>query len=226
MSRKFLIAFVGQVPLGPVFKAFMDHPKIEVVQISDVADLQSKKPVIVVFVFSFYDDLKRQLGLYQWCRESRAITVLWTGEATVMKPNIYDWSFSAELTSQRNMLAVSSHSQFILMYPDYAKKAGYIDFRNEPKTKFCYFLYSNSHAKERIVFAQKLMQYKKVDCMGEVLNNMPRIFRSEYCQDISILKDLENYKFGIAFENHLREHCTTEKIYRCFLTGSSSHLLG
>ncbi len=99
------------------------------------------------------------------------------------------------------------------MYPDYAKKDdGYIDFRNEPKTKFCHFLYSNSYAKERIVFAQKLMQYKKVDCMGEVLNNMPQyISVSEYCQDISILKDLKNYKFGIAFENHLREHYTYRK---------------
>ena len=221
MSRKLLLAFVGSIYENePVIESFIKDPRFEFIPISNVVELQDKKPDIMVFSFKGlydYHSLRKYLALYRWCRKSEAITVLWTGEATVMKPSVHDWSFSTEPTDQRNMSVMALTFKFALMYPDCAEKYGYLNFRNEPKTKFCHFLYSNSYAKERIVFAQKLMQYKKVDCMGEVLNNMPQLPRIQYCEDLPALRD---YKFGIAFENRSREHYTTEKIYRCFLTGA------
>jgi len=83
--------------------------------------------------------------------------------------------------------------------------------------KFCNFVYSNDKdgrgAKLRKEFAKKLMKYKKVDCPGKVLNNMP----SQAGDRLSNWRQnkvdfISGYKFTIAFENAAYEGYTTEKM--------------
>ena len=83
------------------------------------------------------------------------------------------------------------------------------------KSKFCNFLYSNSHPPERKKFFDKLSQYKQVDSGGSVLNNIGREIEQGKCIDWT-----ENYKFNIAFENQRHEGYVTEKIMRSFLAKS------
>ncbi len=84
--------------------------------------------------------------------------------------------------------------------------------------KFCNFIYSNAKdgwaTKLRQDFAKKLMEYKKVDCPGKVLNNMPPNSISDRDGDwqkgkLDFIKD---YKFTIAFENCDFDGYTTEKM--------------
>jgi hypothetical protein len=93
------------------------------------------------------------------------------------------------------------------------------DWRNAPKSKFCNFVYSNSAAKERIEFCQLLMQYKRVDFPGRVLNNCPPFDSHGYTYEKK-LEFLKDYRFTIAFENESAVKYTTEKIYHPFLVGS------
>ncbi len=84
--------------------------------------------------------------------------------------------------------------------------------------KFCNFIYSNAKdgcaAKLRQDFARKLMEYKRVDCPGSVLNNMSGDVISSRDGDwqkgkLDFIKD---YKFTIAFENCSLDGYTTEKM--------------
>ena len=84
--------------------------------------------------------------------------------------------------------------------------------------RFCNFVYSNAKdgwaTKLRIDFAKKLMEYKKVDCPGKVLNNMSSDVLTPRDGDwqkgkMAFLKD---YKFTIAFENCSMDGYTTEKM--------------
>lgn len=83
--------------------------------------------------------------------------------------------------------------------------------------EFCNFVYSNEKdgnaAKLRKEFALKLMEYKKVDCPGRVLNNMSdAIEPREGDWKKGKLEFIKNYKFTIAFENSDFEGYTTEKM--------------
>ncbi len=221
MPRKLLVAFSGAVRKDPVHQSFAESPRFEFIPISDVSDLQGRKPDIMVFSYiGGIAMLFEKIALHRLCRKSKIVTIFWANEMPLMTPKIHDWSFTAYPTNHRNMSAMVLFYRFCLIYPDYAEKHGYIDFRNEPKTKFCYFLYSNSGPKERIMFAKKLMEYKKVDCMGKVLNNMPNIHAHKINDDMVAHEYLKSYKFGIAFENHSHKHYITEKMYRCFLIGA------
>ena len=97
------------------------------------------------------------------------------------------------------------------------------ELKNSPKTKFCAFMYSNQKAKARKVFCIKLMDYKKVDCLGSVLNNT-KLDKTEtrYVSDwddkaMNIYKD---YKFVIAFENSSSLGYISEKILLPLSVGS------
>lgn len=81
------------------------------------------------------------------------------------------------------------------------------------KTKFCNFVYSNRHAKNREVFFDKLSKYKKVDAGGRRLNNIGKPVADK-------LSFISQYKFTIAFENFSRPGYTTEKIYQPMLVNS------
>ncbi len=84
--------------------------------------------------------------------------------------------------------------------------------------KFCNFVYSNAKdgwaTKLRQDFALKLMEYKKVDCAGKVLNNMTSEVlnaRDGNWQEGKMMF-LKDYKFTISFENCSFDGYTTEKM--------------
>lgn len=92
------------------------------------------------------------------------------------------------------------------------------------KTKFCNFVYSSligGHKKNRADFCKLLMKYKKVDCPGEVLNNMARI-ESRHSKNWSRAKldFISSYKFTIAFENASNDYYISEKIFHPLMVGS------
>ena len=96
-------------------------------------------------------------------------------------------------------------------------------YYTKQKTKFCAFMYSNQKAKARKVFCIKLMDYKKVDCLGSVLNNT-KLDKTEarYVSDrddkaMNIYKD---YKFVIAFENSSSLGYLSERILLSLSAGS------
>ena len=94
------------------------------------------------------------------------------------------------------------------------------------KRTFCNFVYSNESTGEGAVlrkrFCMELAKYKHIDCPGKVLNNMkdaitPRLDRN---WSRGKVKFIAQYKFTIAFENHMVEGYTTEKLYDSFRAGS------
>ena len=219
MARK-LIALVGNFwPGALAFTQFLNEDsRFDTVHVSSVADLREHSPNIVIFAFTFLFHYQWLYDIYKWCQDSKVVTVLWLNEAIILKPESFDWTFSHYPTNQRNMSVMALEFKFAVIYPDVAKKYNCWGLRNEPKTNFCYFLQGNHHALERIEFVEKLMLYKRVDCMGSSLNNMPRLI--PYTDGFSDLKILKDYKFGIAFENHSSDYYTTEKIFRSYLAGS------
>lgn len=83
--------------------------------------------------------------------------------------------------------------------------------------KFCNFVYSNDKngpgAMLRKEFAKKLMQYKRVDCPGKVLNNMQDAIADRMDNwRKSKVEFISGYKFTIAFENSAYDGYTTEKM--------------
>jgi alpha(1,3/1,4) fucosyltransferase len=86
-----------------------------------------------------------------------------------------------------------------------------IDSIIKNKTRFCSYVVSNSYAKERTVFFNKLSEYKNVDSGGKHLNNVGGPV-------VDKLGFIEQSKFNIAFENSSSEGYTTEKIYEAFLS--------
>ena len=94
------------------------------------------------------------------------------------------------------------------------------------RKKFCNFIYSNESwgdgAKIRKEFCLKLNEYKHIDCPGKVLNNMEDAISARYSTDWSDEKRrfIKNYKFTIAFENHMIDGYTTEKLWDPLSVGS------
>ena len=105
--------------------------------------------------------------------------------------------------------------------------------------KFCNFVYSNDIPTDgwavRKAFCQKLMEYKRVDCPGKVLNNMPsdaiaprwtegQNGQKTVADDMGWvngkLEFLSHYKFTIAFENGMIDGYTTEKLVDPFIARS------
>lgn len=88
------------------------------------------------------------------------------------------------------------------------------------KTHFCNFLYGNL-VPHREAFCLALSKYKKVDCPGRSLNNMPRL---ETDENLGIWESkrrfISRYKFTIAFENYTYPGYHTEKILDPMLAGS------
>lgn len=99
--------------------------------------------------------------------------------------------------------------------------------------KFCNFIYANAAggrgAKLRVDFCKRLTQYKRVDCPGRVLSNMPEMsLAPRFANKISVtpnwaqekIKFISNYKFTIAFENTAWPGFSTEKLIHPLLAGS------
>jgi len=149
-----------------------------------------------------------------------------------VKPNfsLYDYAFTFGDTDDRNFQFpnfVRQHEFQQLRTQQYIDEVR--EYRTFPKTEFCNFIYSNQPKNSgncfrdrRIAFAQRLMsyQYKRLDCPGESLNNMPSINIEGVAFKWTKLEFIKRHKFTIAFENHCSPHYVTEKIYHPLLVNS------
>jgi len=81
------------------------------------------------------------------------------------------------------------------------------------KTRFCNFVFSNGHAKERLKFLDILSKYKTVECGGGVRNSLGYRVTDK-------LKFLESYKFTIAFENSSYPGYISEKLVEPMVSNS------
>lgn len=94
------------------------------------------------------------------------------------------------------------------------------------RRKFCNFIYSNDSWGEGAVirkqFCIELGGYKHIDCPGKVLNNMKNVITSRESAEWSSSKlaFIGQYKFTIAFENHMSDGYTTEKLWGPLSAGS------
>lgn len=94
--------------------------------------------------------------------------------------------------------------------------------------KFCSFIYSQDSlgegAKLRRLFCEQLMQYKHVDCPGNVLHNLDAPFLSSRYDannwHESKVHFMSNYKFNIAFENSDAHGYITEKLIDCYMANT------
>ena len=110
---------------------------------------------------------------------------------------------------------------------DWFKKGGYgnpeyllpledIDanpYIENPKTKFCAFIFNNPIPQRLEAYKQFEQHYKKVDGYGTPFNNWFHGERKKY----DILKD---YKFSICFENRLYPGYYTEKLFHAKTAGT------
>lgn len=158
------------------------------------------------------------------------IKIFYTGENK--NPNYFfcDFSFSFNDTNNKNLCLphfVEYDHFFELQTHLFSPQI--LEYRNCVKEKFCNFIASNFRAKKRIEFVKKLLKYKKVDCLGPVLNNVQKEgafigkknsngeFVNWREEKLEIIK---NYKFTIAFENEQAKNYVTEKIFQPLLIGS------
>ncbi len=153
--------------------------------------------------------------------------VFFTGENVKPDARLCDYAFTFEDTDDRNFqfpnFARFSFFEFLTAgkcraFRDKASPAEneFKEYARFPKSGFCGFVSSRRIAKKRIEFCKKLSSYKKVDCPGKVLNNMPPIGDGL----VNVPGFFKRYKFGIAFENTSAVHYTTEKICWPLLAGS------
>lgn len=88
---------------------------------------------------------------------------------------------------------------------------------NIQKTKFCTFIHRNGGNVLRNSVFHHLNQYKKVDSVGPLFNNMGFTIGSDYIDKLEFIKD---YKFVFAFENSSYPGYATEKIIDAFFVNS------
>lgn len=131
-----------------------------------------------------------------------------------------DFSFSFLDTDEKNFLFPNFvRHPFFFEFVSHDYGAELQELRSQSKTNFCNFIYSNPGAKERQSFCKKLMEYKRVDCPGRVLNNMEPFDKTRYAVK-SKLEFQSQYKFTLAFENEGSRNYFTEKIYHPLLVNS------
>jgi len=141
-----------------------------------------------------------------------------------------EFSFFPSPTTERNCL---SHYMLYDSYykpiweallPDHERNEHREKLRNVTKTRFCCFIYSDDNIETTVVrrnFCKLLTQYKRVDCPGESLNNMPRITwlrRPGYQrakQDF-----MASCKFSINFEHSSNDYYLTEKLPEALYAGA------
>lgn len=86
---------------------------------------------------------------------------------------------------------------------------------NKPR-KFCNFIYSNPE-KLRLYLLGELNNYRKVDCLGKLLNNVGFELKGT---EFDKLAEQSLYKFSISFENSLSFDYNTEKLVHAYSMGS------
>lgn len=146
-----------------------------------------------------------------------AIRILITGENTRPDFNFFDYAIGFD--------RLTFGDRYLRHRIDASKPP--LDYNiNYTERKFCNFVYFNdsytNYALLRQDFCKKLTQYKRVDCPGRVLNNMPpgSICGRQGDWVKGKLEFIKNYKFTIAFENDCYPGYTTEKLIHPFLVNS------
>lgn len=87
----------------------------------------------------------------------------------------------------------------------------------DPEKKFCLFAVSNPSCLIRNEFFQYLSNYKHIDSVGKVFNNLDCKIRR---QDADLWEDyIGQYNFMITFENVSHDDYVTEKIYHAMRGG-------
>ncbi len=201
---------------------------VEAVNLSERPDL-----FVSHFLWPLYPDyfFNRKLA------EADCIKVFITGECFEPDFRFFDYAFSYEETSDRNFqfpgFAKYDFAESLRTgrYSDELNK-----YRNRPKSKFCNFVYSKTsdgatsqlkavmrHAfgfpplsLPRQQLCERLMRYKRVDCPGEALRNMPPLGPGWGKK----LDFISRYKFTIAGERISSPYYVTEKICHAFLVNS------
>lgn len=159
--------------------------------------------------FLFYSCFGMDFKNYKNC-----VKIFFTGENISPNFNECDYSINYDYINfeDRHFRFSLAHHLNYKMENRSALKQDYA------KRKFCNFVYCNPNSGEgatiRQEFCKKLMQYKHVDCPGNVLRNMFAIIAPRESGDwySTKLEFLKNYKFTIAFENSSTNGYTTEKI--------------
>ena len=185
-------------------------------------ELNDKNPDLIFFSGRWRNKRKLFIGM------KKCLKVFFTGENTKPDFQFCDYAFSYEDTNERNFQlpifathvyykGVNPRTFIRVASPHVNFDADLAEYRKFPKSRFCIFLFSNPNPKTRIEFCKKLMAYKKVDCPGKVLNNMPHL---PYNKIKKLLGFSKHYKFSIAFENTSAINYTTERVSRAFAVGS------
>jgi alpha(1,3/1,4) fucosyltransferase len=175
---------------NPIYKLLIKRFNIEI----------SEEPDFLLYSCFGLEHIK-----YRCCR------IFFTGENVRPKFNKCDYAFSFDYPiTERNY-----RLPLYRFYKGYENLSGRKDAKSilAGKTKFCNFIYSNERAKERIIFYNKLQQYKRVDSGGKVLNNIGGCVKDK-------LPFQSPYKFTIAFENSSYPGYTTEKIMEAMLANT------
>lgn len=142
------------------------------------------------------------------------VKIFYTGEVVVPNFNNCDYAIGYDnITFDGRYLKYPYYYNFL---KESMLDKSHIDI-SYAKRKFCNFIASNDSCGEGAVLrkelCQKLMEYKRVDCPGKVLNNMQNAIKpidSDWANEK--MKFQKNYKFSIAFENCMSIGYTTEKL--------------
>ena len=193
------------------FKDFWFYDTIENIHRSGMFQLLSKR-----YNLDIVDD--PDFLIYSCSEEGRdflkydCVKIFYTGENIRPDFNDCDYSFSFEPTTDINyrLPLYKLRKSFDKLKDKHILDEGTSKYTDR---KFCNFVYSNPHAKERIEFMNQLSEYKPVDSGGIAINNIGFFVKNK-------LEFLKQYKFTIAFENTRYIGYTTEKILHPLATKS------
>jgi len=184
--------------------------------------------IIGMFNFSYLELKKiRQLLSLRWRHGYQPVLFRTTGEfAAHEKIKGVDFSFSYHPATKQNCqwhyMLVGSVWKALL--PGQVRDERREKLRNLAKTRFCCFIYSNDATESTRVrrnFCQLLAQYKRVDCPGRSLNNMPGIPSPGSPGSYQAKLDFAaSCKFSIAFERVTDENYLTEKLPDALYAGA------
>ena len=141
------------------------------------------------------------------------IRIFYTGECVTPDFNVCDYAIGFDRLSfaDRYLRApLYGLFQYKEAYQELLNPSPFLESDLKAKTGFCSFVYSNCFAaKERVLFFEKLSQYKAVSSGGRYRNNVggpvkdKRAFQAKH-------------KFAIAFENTSYNGYVTEKLMEAF----------
>jgi hypothetical protein len=186
-----------------------------------VYDEISPEYIIATELIYYYKDLFHSFNKMRRINPN-AISIFRTGECISPDLNIFDYAvvFDRNLTDRDRVCRIPFYRYFSASLLVNQKD---IDYRNllEKKSRFCNFLYSNANAhptRDRLFF--KISEYKRVDALGNHLNNTGATPKTNALWDSSDWRresiDLRSsYKFSIASENATFPGYVSEKLVSC-----------